>query len=155
MLEVLNPNHYERLYAVMKEHDPLFAAASFDHFIACINALDGWAVMGDGDVVGMVGLTGFKPGLDVVLHGVVRPDWRGKWIYGNGLKIVFGRIFDDLKVPRVSGYMVAGVNEDQLSPFFSRLGFVQEGLVRKGFLLKGELWDLVLVGMLREDCRWL
>lgn len=154
-MDALNPSHYEQLYEVMKEHDPTFAAASFDHFVACMNALDGWAVMGNDEVVGMVGLTGFKPGLDVVLHGVVRPDWRGKWITRRHLKMVFGRIFEELKVPRVSGYMVSGLNEDQLSPFFAHLGFVREGVVRKGFLLKGESMDLVLVGMLREECRWL
>lgn len=153
-LKPMTSAHFEALFGVLKAHDPLFDSPSYDHFAACMQALEGWAVTGNGQVVGMVGLSDFRPGLNVVIHGVVDPAWRGRWITRRNLEVVFGKIFGDLRLPRVSGYMVVGINLVQLDPFFRHLGFQIEGYVRKGFRLKGTLHDLVTVGMLREECRW-
>lgn len=149
------PAHSKWLYEIMRDHDPLFCSPSIEHLMACLEKVEGWSVVVENKIVGMVGFTDFKPGLTVTIHGVVHPEWRRKWITRKNLSMVFGKPFIELDLPRVDGYMVVGLNDQDLSPFFAKLGFTQEGYKRNGFLLKGRLYDLIEVGMLREDCRWL
>lgn len=58
--------------------------------------------------------------------------------------------FEQLHVARITA-RVAGSNHVSRA-FVERLGFVQEGCVRRG-TRSGE--DLIIYGMLRRECRWL
>lgn len=154
-LEEMRPEHYPELYEVLREHDPTFAADSLDHMIACFQELEGWVVIKNDRVVGMVVFSGYQPRLNLIIHAVVRSDWRGRWMTKDGLRLVFGHAYNDLDVPKVSGYMVDGLNASELWPIFKKIGFTIEGNVRKGFLHNGKYYDLYPVGMLREECRWI
>lgn len=66
------------------------------------------------------------------------------------LRVAFRYPFYQLKVRRVTGYVPAS-NADALR-FDLHLGFVQEGLMREA-MDTGE--DVVVLGMLKRECRWL
>lgn len=154
-LESLKPDHFRPLFNVLRDHDPTFDSPSYDHATLCFQAMEGWAVIGDGEVVGYAGYTNFIPSLDIIMHCMIHPAWRRRWITREALKTVFGFPFIDLDLHRISGYMVEGVNHEQMAPFLANLGFVQEGYKRMAFRLRGELKNLILVGLLREEFKWL
>ena len=155
-LEEMRPDHYPALYEILREHDPTFDADSLDHMIACFQGLEGWVVLSeDGVMVGMVAYSHFQPGLTIIIHGVVDKNWRGRWVTRRNLRTIFEKPYNELDLPRVSGYMVADLNIEQLWPIFKKIGFRLEGCIRKGFRFRGKLHDLYLVGMLREECRWI
>lgn len=71
------------------------------------------------------------------------------WCSRRTLRAFFTYPFKDAGCIRVTG-MVASDNEPSLS-LCERLGFVREGVLRKAL---GEI-DVVVFGMLREECKWL
>lgn len=58
-------------------------------------------------------------------------------------------VFDQLGCDRVSGRIPVSRRESLVTA--GRIGFIPEGYIRRAH--KGE--DFVLVGLLKEDCRWL
>ena len=72
------------------------------------------------------------------------------WLTRSFLRTVFEYPFKQLGCSRVSG-LVRVDNKDAIR-FDERLGFVREGVIRKG---DEDGTDLILYGMLKEECRWL
>lgn len=69
----------------------------------------------------------------------------GRWAHRRTLKVFFSYAFDNLNCRRVTAVM--------RSPgFLERLGFTHEGTLRKGYP-NGD--DMLVYGMLREECRWI
>jgi len=97
----------------------------------------------------------------VPVGGVVYHEYRGndiqmscaattiRWLDKGVLRALFAYPFVHLKCDRVSAY--TGVDATHTRQFLERLGFVQEGVVRRGF----EEGDCVLYGMLVEECKWI
>jgi RimJ/RimL family protein N-acetyltransferase len=150
----LSPTHFEALYEIARDHDPTFSSDSLDHFIASASALEGWAVEVDGKIVGCVTLNNLTPEIDIVIHVFIHSDYRKRWLNRAILKQIFTTCFVDLGCARVTGWGVAGMTDEAMC-FQERLGFKYEGTVRSAARIKGELRDVVLVGMTRSDCRWL
>lgn len=72
-----------------------------------------------------------------------------RWACRRTLYTIFAYPFVQLKVGRITTY--CGASMTSVRRFNERLGFTQEGLLRRGF---GDD-DCVIFGMLREECRWL
>ncbi len=72
-----------------------------------------------------------------------------KWLTRRFLGEAFRYVFQHLSCRRCTG--LVSVSNDHALDFDRRLGFVHEGTIRK-------LWndeDVHVLGMLREECRWL
>ena len=84
---------------------------------------------------------------DCQMH--IASDLSRTWLSRAFLKACFMHPFVQWRLQRVTG-LVASRNADALR-FDEHLGFKREGLIKHG--LPDD--DLVLLGMLREDCRWI
>ena len=72
------------------------------------------------------------------------------WLNKEFLRACFRYPFKQLKCARVTG-LVRTDNKDA-QRFDEHLGFKREGLIRKG---DDDGCDLIIYGMLKEECRWL
>ena len=96
-----------------------------------------------------------------LIAGCVYNDFRGhamhvsiasttpKWASRKVLYAFFGYPFLQCKVERLTAY--TGKSMASVRAFLVRLGFVEEGVIRKGFADD----DAVIYGMLRSECRWI
>ncbi len=80
----------------------------------------------------------------------VASDGSKRWFNRDMLRMAFAYPFVQMKYARVTGL----VREDNVEAqrFDEHLGFKREGILRKG---DDDGTDLILYGMLREECRWL
>lgn len=88
----------------------------------------------------------YYPGIDIRVHAA----GEGTWLNRTTLDIFFGWPFRDLGLRRVSA--VAAKKNHKSRNLIKKLGFVEEGCVRKG-AENGD--NLILFGILKEECRWL
>ena len=72
-----------------------------------------------------------------------------RWADRRTLRAIFSYPFVQLGCGRITTY--CGASMLSVRRFNERLGFTQEGLLRRGF---GDD-DCVVFGMLREECRWI
>ena len=72
------------------------------------------------------------------------------WMSKDLLRLTFAYPFKQLKVNRVTG--LVRVDNPEAIKFNKRLGFKPEGVVRCG---DDDGTDLILMGMLPSECRWL
>lgn len=72
-----------------------------------------------------------------------------RWATRSILKAAFGYPFVQLPCVRLTAY--TGKNMPHVRQFLERLGFQQEGIVRRGFADD----DAVIYGMLKEECKWI
>lgn len=101
----------------------------------------------DGDLLAVV-VYNLWSGADIAMHVAAMPGRR--WMTRAFLRAVFRYPFVQLGCRRVTGYVPAS-NADALR-FDRHLGFVEEGRMREA-LPTGE--DVLVLGMLRRECRWL
>jgi RimJ/RimL family protein N-acetyltransferase len=153
-LEVLTPRFYRPVFEVARVCEPYSTTDVFDQYRQKLIQMEGWVFTNDSRVFGFGLISDYVPRLDATLHCSVMPDYRGKWIDRNLLKTVFGYLFIELGLPRVSGFHVPGLS-DAAGRFQGKLGFKVEGCKRKGVLVGDVYHNVVWVGMLREECRWL
>jgi RimJ/RimL family protein N-acetyltransferase len=84
----------------------------------------------------------------ICMHVAAKPGKR--WMTRDFLFRVFAYPFLQLKCNRVTG--LVRVDNIEARRFDEHLGFVQEGVIRKGAT---DGTDMILYGMLKEECRWL
>ncbi|TDN70396.1 GNAT family protein [Paraburkholderia sp. BL10I2N1] len=87
-------------------------------------------------------------GNDICMHVAAEPGAR--WATKQAMFRFFVYPFVQLKCSRVTG--LVGANNHAARRFDEHVGFVQEGLLRRG-MEDGS--DLIVYGMLREECRWI
>lgn len=150
----MTPRLYRPIYEVARVCEPYNASGEFEQYRQKLIKMEGWAFTNDGKVFGFGLISDYVPRLDATLHCSVLPDYRGRWVNRSLLKTVFGYMFMGLGLPRVSGFHVPGLS-DEAGKFQAKLGFKVEGCKRKGMLDGDNYRDVVWVGMLREECRWL
>ena len=80
----------------------------------------------------------------------VASDGSRRWLTKEFLRAAFAYPFKQLGCTRVSG--LVRVDNPAALQFDKHLGFREEGVIRKG---DDDGTDLVLLGMLKEECRWL
>lgn len=152
----LKEEHYRALFKVVQIAEPFGDPATFDEFFEAMESRTGFVVCNaEGDVIGSVTYDNYVPSVDIVLHVTVLPEFHGRWINRSILKQTFSYPFIDLDLRRLSGFSIKGVT-DKGGETLERLGFQPEGNKREGVLLSdGKYHDLILYGMLREECKWL
>jgi RimJ/RimL family protein N-acetyltransferase len=96
-----------------------------------------------------------------LVGGVVYHEYRGndiqmstaadsrRWLTEGVLRALFVYPFVTLGCERVSAFTPKGSTSTRR--FLERLGFVEEGNMRRGFV--GD--DCILYGMLKEECKWI
>lgn len=101
----------------------------------------------DGELIAGV-VFNLYTGPSIMMHVAAEPGRR--WLTRDFLYRCFAYPFIQLKCHRVGGL----VREDNLDAqrFDEHLGFKREGLVRRG---ADDGTNLILYGMLKEECRWL
>jgi hypothetical protein len=99
--------------------------------------------------VWIVAFDEYREGASVTLHSAGA---RGA-LTRRFIRAVARRIWDELDVRRVNG-IVRADNADALETN-KRLGFIVEGVQREGYVGPDGVHDIVLMGMLRSECRWL
>lgn len=100
----------------------------------------------NGKIVGGVVYTMYT-GTGIMMN--VAGGYKG-WINREFLRVAFNYPFKQLGCTRVSGLI--RVDNHVALDFDTRLGFKREGVIRKGDY---DGTDLVLMGMLREECKWI
>lgn len=119
---------------------PHFEIAREEKFVAL-----GWSDDRTGHLVAGVVFNNFT-GRNIDVHLAGAGDWCQPLFFGE----CFRYPFEQLAVHRITSRTPAD-NPHALN-FVRKLGFRQEGRVREA--LKGDV-DLIVLGMLRRDCRWL
>ena len=103
-------------------------------------------VIEDGEVVGGV-VYSMYTGNGIMMNVASS---KRSWLTRTFLRAAFAYPFKQLGCTRVSG--LVRVDNADAQRFDEHLGFVREGLIRKG---DDDGTDLILYGMLKEECRWL
>ncbi|MFZ4856135.1 MAG: GNAT family N-acetyltransferase [Desulfuromonadaceae bacterium] len=148
----LEYRHHAELMEVVKIAEPwmYIHRAAFD---AILGGREGFVLVdAAGRIKGAITYSDYRPGVDVIVHCTVHPDCHRKWLTKKIYTQVFDHVFVTLGLHRCSGHRVSGT----LTPdtFHERLGFVHEGTIRQGARIQGELQDVFIYGMLKEDRRW-
>ena len=103
-----------------------------------------------GIIVGVLynNFTSDKSGIvDCQMHVASRPG--SKWATREFLYHAFNYPFNQIGCKRITG--IVKESSPKIIQFDEKLGFVREGIVRQA--MDGE--NLILMGMLKSECRWL
>jgi len=87
-------------------------------------------------------------GPSICIHVAAEPGKR--WLNRDFLFRTFAYPFIQLKCNRITG--LVRVDNLEAQRFDEHLGFKKEGIIRKG---ASDGTDMILYGMLKEECRWL
>lgn len=87
-------------------------------------------------------------GPSICMHVAAEPGKR--WLNKDFLYRAFAYPFLQLNCSRVTG--LVRVDNIEARRFDEHLGFIQEGVIRRG---ASNGLDMILYGMLKEECRWL
>lgn len=150
----LQPDHINSLYDVCLEAEGNGAGMTLLAFISMMNQREGWAIFNNDKLIGSITLSDFVPKLDIILHCSILKEYHGRWLNRKILNTVYGRIFNELELPKVSSYSISGVT-DKAEKLLKAMGFEQDGKLRKGAMVSGEYYPLKIFTMLREECRWI
>ncbi len=154
-LKPLKEEDYRQLFEVSKKSEPFAKYLIYDQYAEVMRKQEGFTVRNtEGDIVGSVTFSDFIPTVDMVLHTTILPKYHGWWLTRKMLKQIFSFPFVYLDLPRLSSYSIGGLT-DVGGYTLERVGFTCEGVRRNLAKLNGSYHDLVLYGMMREDCRWL
>lgn len=85
---------------------------------------------------------------DIALHVAVKPG--SNWASRRFMKVVFGYIFEQLGCTRLTGSISS--NNEVAKHLAVRLGGKLEGTLRRA---NPDGSDILLYGMLKEECRWI
>lgn len=152
--EKLSHKHIPELYRVACVSEPYIPKTNIIEFESIMSMRDGFVFIMNGRLIGATTFSDFIPDVDAVMHIFIDPIVHKRWINRELLRVTFDFPFNVLKLPRVSGFNIPGIT-DVAAHFQERLGFIVEGVKRKACRHNGELYDVILVGMLREECRWI
>jgi RimJ/RimL family protein N-acetyltransferase len=107
----------------------------------------------DDRLIGFTGLDGdaFPNGDTFVGIGIGDPDFRGKGYGTDAMKVILRYAFQELNLRRVS-LTTFEYNPGAIRSY-EKAGFIHEGRLKKFLSREGRRWDLVFMGILREE--WL
>lgn len=153
-LDTLHEKHYKALYDIAMRAEPYSSDIDFEQFAKIMSKRQGFVVVAaSGDLAGCVSFSDYVPEAGILIHCAIDAKYQKRWVTKKILKTVWGYVFDTLNLPRVSSYCIKGLSENA-GEFLLRIGFKQEGIIRKGFRHLDGLHDVMLFGMLREECKW-
>jgi len=107
----------------------------------------------DDRLIGFTGLDGdaFPNGDTFVGIGIGERDFWGKGYGTDAMNVILRYAFQELNLRRVS--LTTFEYNPRAIRSYEKAGFVHEGHVRKFLLREGQRWDLLFMGILREE--WL
>ena len=108
-------------------------------------------VAADDTVVGHITFSNYQPLLEVAIHVSVLPEYQRRWLTKDIYRQVFDHVFTELKCHRAVGVAFEGFTDLN---FHERLGFKKEGILRDGFLIRGEYSNIRWFSMLQDERRW-
>jgi len=150
----MEDKHMKAAHAVCIEAEAFQKETSLLDFEAVMDAREGYVVVHQGNVVGVISFSDYTPGIDIRIHASVLPKYHARWITKTIAKTVFEYPFVHLGLQRLSAISFKGVT-DSVGAFLEHLGFTLEGCIRKAANINNEPTDINLYGMLREECKWL
>src|SRR4030065_471406 len=155
-LEVLHEKFYKALYEVVLRAESWAGDNSyFYQFQEQMNRRSGFVIVApDGRLAGCISFSDYVPMTNIIIHASIDAKYHRRWVTRRNLAIIANYVYEELGLPRMSGFSVAG-KSDIAGEFLIALGFKHEGTIRKGARIGSELFDLKLYGLLKEECRWL
>ncbi len=155
-LEKLRKDHWPALYEIVLGCEPFAKelVPTFSHFKAAIAGQEGFALLDEDTLAGAATFSNFFPLIDICLNVAIDPQYRSRWASRGLLRRLCEYVFMDLDLPRMSSYAVKDVTPHVARVLF-RAGFQIEGVKKNAARFPDGHHDLLLFGMLREDCRWL
>lgn len=110
-------------------------------------------VLDDVGVIGYYLLYNYQPHISIEESLYIYPSFHGRWITRGGLKqirdLTTKVAFDVLNVERIVGYVPE--NNTRSRKLTELMGLTQEGVLRKTKKMNGELTDVVVYSMLKEE----
>ncbi len=148
----LNREQYPALLATHQAAEP-HATMGPVQFTSLMEKREGFAVVKNGVIIGAVTFSDLSPGQDIIVHASVHPDHQKRWLNRSVVEKLRSFIFDELELPRVTGYMIQGLTV-HTGPLLLALGFRQEGHLRQAIRINGQPYDLILFGLLKAEWRF-
>lgn len=146
--------HIDRLHEIVLQAEAWAGYISLEQFYYKLRGRDSLTLLEGEEPIGAITYSDFTPAADVTMHVFVTPEYQKRWLSRRILAQVFGKVFEEYDLPRCSTYSFPGVTDDVFN-FQLALGFKPEGVKRKAAWLADGLHDIQLMGMLREECRWI
>jgi len=154
-LKKLSAEDFEALYRIVVSEEPFGETVSFEHLKMRMKGRDGWTLWNGEELIGALTLFDLQPLLNMSIHVMIDRNMHRRWINREILRQMFCYAFGDLELRRLSSHWIPGLTDDA-AILLASLGFRIEGTVRKGFRDPyGNFWDVVIFGMLAEECKWL
>lgn len=145
-------------YAHNNELYPVYCAAepwnNYDriNFDSMLSGKEGFTLISEsGEICGAIIFDQYRPGNDITIHCSVHPKYHRRWLTRRIYNQVFGYVFDQLELPRCSGFAVEGLTD---LTFHLRLGFKPEGCIREAVFKDGRRRAIFLYGMLASERKW-
>lgn len=155
LLKPLHPEDFDALCPVVMAEEWFKGEVTEEQVKGELANRAGWTVWDSERLIGAITLTGIIPNLSAIIHAVIDAEYHGRWATRQVLRHIFGFLFVDLKLRRISGYSIPWKTFDA-GNMLTKLGFRVEGIIECGGMnSKGEYYDVVLYGMLAERCPWL
>jgi len=153
-LETMTKEHYKDIYDIAISSEPWTTGMTLEQFTAPMQKREGYVLIHKDKVIGCVSFSDYTPLSSILIHATIDTKYQGKWATKNILKQIFQYVFEILELPRLSGISIVGMS-DKAGEFLLRLGFKEEGCIRKGMRLTNGYYDLKMFGMLKEECKFI
>ncbi len=82
---------------------------------------------------------------------LIHPDFRGKGIAYNSSKLLIDYVFRELPIQKL--YLQVFFKNETARRLYEKLGFQQEGLLKKEFYKHGSFQDIIHMALFKEDWR--
>jgi len=156
-LRELTREDYRVLVPIFKQELPFGDKLRDERILADLSASEGWAVVDSdsGEVVGAVTINGLCPLHYCTIHAAIKREYWGAWRSEQDLRMVYRHLFVTLDLVKVKSYAIYGVTY-HAAKCLDSMGFKVEGIDRCGGRTPdGKVFDVVLYGLLREECKWI
>ena len=155
-LEKLQREHWPELYEIVLRNEPFAGdlVPTFSHFKAALAGYEGFAMFDGETLAGAITFSNFVPLVDICLNVVVDARVRSRWATRSVLGGFCKYVFVDLDLPRMSSYAVQELTPEAANAL-CKGGFKIEGVKRRAARFPDGYHDLLIFGMLREECRWI
>lgn len=107
----------------------------------------------EGDILGLIAFFATAHYMDGYEIGAIifDPEKRGKGVMSEALKMFCAFLFETKKIMRLQATHIEGNKASET--VLAKCGFKREGVLRKAVYHRGEYRNLMMLSILREDCK--